>query len=156
MWDFIFFNPYNAFLAQNGYFKEKGKHKGRPVTGIKGNRWSYKYFRYHRQVTKETQIWWQPSSVWICICWWLQCTWYTICIILPNFKKQFMIPAKLQPHFHMRHIDYKDKVVIFLNINVMNWSICKLIWHQPLKVKVEMYVWSIVQSGLLYCSLWCG
>jgi hypothetical protein len=50
-----------------------------------------------------------------------------------------MVPAKLQQPLHTKLVDWKDKPVAFLNINVMKWSNLKLIWHQSWQLKSNMY-----------------
>jgi hypothetical protein len=82
---FIFLNPYNESLAQNRKFKGKGKHETRPITQQQGNRWKYKYFRYHTHYERNVNMT-AISNLDLCVGD-SSAPEAPVCITLPNLRK---------------------------------------------------------------------
>jgi len=80
-------------------------------------------------------------SSFMSVYWWFQCASCPLCIILPNFRKQFHGCRKTTKVFIYKACWLQVWIShVFLNLNMMNWSILKVTWHLSSKVKMEMYV----------------
>jgi hypothetical protein len=86
-------------------------------------------------------IWWEQFPVGISVCWWLQCAWTYMSVLLQSSERSYMDPERSQSHVHIKQI-IKTTLQGFLNANMIHWCTPR---HYRWKWRS---VWRIIQSVL--------